>query len=91
MDDLYSFLNESGRPVNLFNNVHPYIIRCNCFLISSKIQLKWAQEVWACPVSWYGLRSMQRFTTYSTKDVRDGKVEKPAIFSYAQLENKNIY
>ena len=87
MDDSYSFLNESGRPVNLFNNVRPYIIRCNCFLISSKIQLKWAQEVWACPVTWYGLPSMQRFTMYSTKDVRDGQVEKPAIFSYRTRSN----
>ena len=51
---------------NKFAKVHdrqlkglcPYIRR-NCFLMSSlvkKIQLKWAQEVWACPISRYSPR-----------------------------------
>ena len=57
-------------------------------LIGSKIQLKWVQEVWVCPVSRYSPRKYTEIERVQHKDFRDGRVEKPSIFRYGQPKSK---
>ena len=53
-------------------------------LISSKIQLKWVQEVWARSVLWYGAREYAEIERVQHEDLINDRVEKLMIFSYGQ-------
>ena len=66
-------------------------IERNCFLMSSlvkNVQLKWVQEVWACPVSCYSAREYVEVKCVQRKDFND-QVEKLTIFSYGHPTGKN--
>ena len=58
-------------------------------LISSKIQLKWVQEVRACPVSWYSAREYAEVERVQRKDFVEDQVVKLTIFSYGQPKSKS--
>ena len=58
-------------------------------LISSKIQIKWVQEVWKCPASRYSALEYAEVKSVQGKDFVDDRVEKPTIFSYGQPKGKN--
>ena len=58
-------------------------------LIRSKIQLKWVQEVWAQPVSWYSAREYAEIERVQRKDFVDDRIEKLIIFSCGQPKGKN--
>ena len=57
--------------------------------MSSLVQLKWVQEVWLCPVSRYSPQKYVEIERMLCKDVRNGRVEMPAIFTDEQPNSKN--
>ena len=56
-----------------------------------RIQLKWIQEVWLRPVTRYSPRKYAEIECVLRKDVRNGRVKMPAIFTDGQLNGKNTY
>ena len=58
-------------------------------LISSKIKLKWVQEVWVRPVSRYSAWEYAEIERVQRKDFVHDRVEKLKTFSYGQPKGKN--
>ena len=61
----------------------------NCFLMSSKIQSIWVQEVWAHPILRQSAWEYVEMECMQCKDFVDDRVEKLTMFSYGQPKGKN--
>ena len=57
-------------------------------LISSKIQLKWVQEVWACPVLRYSIREFTEIKRMQREDFVE--VEWRSFVIFSDMDNQRV-
>ena len=70
------------------------VLPCKAWLplngvIYSRIQLKWVQEVNYGDAQYHSIAHQNTQRSNMCMDIRNGQVEKPAIFRYEQLKSKN--